>query len=120
MRTSASLAALTIGATTAACAVLTGVDWDRVALREDGGSSETDAPSGTDGASDSDSEGGDGGPACASGQSMTCGRGTGGIACALSMGTSFGAFPQWQTDFSDANGWSVAAANYATIQFPDV
>jgi len=49
-----------------------------------------------------------------------CGRGIGGIYCAVSNGTSFGSFgPPWQTGFSDAAGWN-GNGFYSTIRFADV
>ena len=53
------------------------------------------------------------------GKSDVCGRGIGGIYCALSAGTSFGSFDVWQSAFSDADGWN-APGYYATVQFVDV
>ena len=54
------------------------------------------------------------------GKADVCGRGAGGIRCALSDGTSFGASSVWQADFGDAAGWGSSPAYWATIQFPDV
>ena len=56
------------------------------------------------------------------GRADVCGRGAGGIVCALSTGTSFlpSPAPQWNADFSDAAGWSAGPWYYATIRFPDV
>lgn len=53
------------------------------------------------------------------GKADVCGRGIGGIYCALSNGSSFGPATLWNADFSDANGWA-APQYYSTIQFPDV
>jgi hypothetical protein len=49
-----------------------------------------------------------------------CGRGTGGVWCAVDDGT--GAYTSdtlWSSTFSDANGWA-AAPYYSTIAFPDL
>jgi hypothetical protein len=54
------------------------------------------------------------------GKADVCGRGTNGIWCALSTGTSFGPQTLWQSSFSDANGWKGSAAYYSTIQLADV
>jgi hypothetical protein len=52
--------------------------------------------------------------------SYVCGRGTNGIDCALSNGTSFGpAFPA-TTNFSDAQGWSSNAVYYGSVRLADV
>ena len=48
-----------------------------------------------------------------------CGRGSGGVSCATSTGSSFGAASVWQSAFSDANGWN-AEKYYATLDFPEV
>ena len=48
-----------------------------------------------------------------------CGRGNGGIVCALSDGTTFGAVSNWQSLYSDANGWN-ASDKFLTIRFPDL
>ncbi len=54
------------------------------------------------------------------GRADVCGRGTGGVWCALSNGTSsFGAPTLWNASFSDANGWS-SPQYYSTIRLPDV
>lgn len=54
------------------------------------------------------------------GKDDACGRGPGGVACALSNGTSAFVTPsEWEDTFTDANGWTVESS-YATIQFPDV
>jgi hypothetical protein len=54
------------------------------------------------------------------GKADVCGRGGGGINCALSNGTSFGQSTVWRDDFSDANGWKGDKAYWGTIQYPDV
>lgn len=51
-----------------------------------------------------------------------CGRGTSGMKCALSTGTSFGSLSVWQsagTAFSDANGYN-SVEYYSTLQFADL
>jgi len=55
----------------------------------------------------------------ADGRADVCGRGTAGIVCALSNGSSFGAATLWNGSFSDAAGWT-AAHYYSTIRFPDL
>lgn len=47
-----------------------------------------------------------------------CGRGAGGIYCALSNGSSFTNAALWAADYSDANGWGVVQ-HYSTILFGD-
>jgi hypothetical protein len=50
-----------------------------------------------------------------------CGRGIGGIYCALSNGTtSFGTVMLWSSAFSDVNGWKLDPSYWSTIQFADV
>jgi len=49
-----------------------------------------------------------------------CGRGSQGIDCALSNGSSFGGTSVWQPNFSDAAGWNSGPQYYSTIQFVDV
>jgi hypothetical protein len=49
-----------------------------------------------------------------------CGRASGGIVCALSTGTAFGAVSVWQSAYSDPNGWSGGPEYYSTIRFPDL
>jgi hypothetical protein len=53
------------------------------------------------------------------GKADVCGRNGVGVACALSSGTTFGAATQWDTAFSDANGWN-AALYYSTLAYPDL
>ena len=53
------------------------------------------------------------------GKADVCGRGIGGIYCALSTGSSFGPATLWNGDFSDASGWAAPQYN-STIQFPDL
>jgi hypothetical protein len=53
------------------------------------------------------------------GSADVCGRGTGGVWCALSTGTSFGSATLWESTFSDANGWAAPEYN-STIQYTDV
>jgi uncharacterized protein (DUF2141 family) len=54
------------------------------------------------------------------GKADMCERATGGIQCALSDGTTFGAISVWQADFSDAGKWNTSPSYYSTIQFPDI
>jgi hypothetical protein len=49
-----------------------------------------------------------------------CGRGTGGIYCATSNGTSFNGYSVWASGFSDAAGWNSNPYYYSTIQFADI
>lgn len=53
------------------------------------------------------------------GKADVCGRGGGGVWCALSTGTSFGAATLWESSFSDGNGWTAPEYN-STIQYSDV
>ena len=53
------------------------------------------------------------------GRADVCGRGWGGVWCALSNGTSFGPASLWAPDFSDANGWTAPEYN-STIQYSNV
>jgi hypothetical protein len=53
------------------------------------------------------------------GKADVCGRGTGGIWCALSSGTSFSAATLWESSFSDANGWAAPEYN-STFQYSDI
>jgi hypothetical protein len=54
------------------------------------------------------------------GKADVCGRGGGGINCALSTGSSFAEVTIWRDNFSDANGWKGNQSNWGTIQYPDV
>jgi hypothetical protein len=54
------------------------------------------------------------------GKADVCGRGGGGIYCALSNGSGFGSASLWNGDPSDAHGWWTGPQYWATIQFPDV
>jgi hypothetical protein len=49
-----------------------------------------------------------------------CGRGAAGVYCALSNGSSFGAFTVWTTGFSDNHAWDASESRWGTLQFPDV
>jgi hypothetical protein len=53
------------------------------------------------------------------GRADVCGRGSGGVKCALSTGVGFTPISTWSADFSDANGWNQPAL-YGTIQYPDI
>lgn len=52
-------------------------------------------------------------------RSDVCGRGSGGIWCAVSNGSTFTNLANWQSEFSDASGWYLPQYN-STIQFPDL
>jgi hypothetical protein len=52
------------------------------------------------------------------GQADVCARGTDGIDCALSDGTSFGTVTTLSTTFSNANGWMTALYGWQTIASP--
>jgi hypothetical protein len=54
-----------------------------------------------------------------SGGADVCGRGGGGITCAVSSGSSFKSTSVWNSSFSDANGWG-AVQYYSTIGFPQI
>jgi hypothetical protein len=53
------------------------------------------------------------------GKADLCGRGTLGVYCALSNGSSFGAITLVNTNLSDANLWN-QVQYYSTIKYPDV
>ncbi|MGK3969329.1 FG-GAP-like repeat-containing protein [Sorangium sp. So ce118] len=55
----------------------------------------------------------------ADGRDDVCGRGSDGVWCAVSTGTSFGTATKWSTNFTDAYGWDTLEY-YSTIQFADV
>lgn len=54
------------------------------------------------------------------GRADVCGRGIGGVVCALSTAASFtpAIAPVWASTYSDANGWAGGPQYYGTIQFP--
>ena len=54
------------------------------------------------------------------GKADVCGRGSAGIRCALSTGSSFTGVKLWNSNFSDAAGWNGGPQYYSTIRFPDV
>jgi hypothetical protein len=55
------------------------------------------------------------------GKADVCGRGTGGISCAISNGTNgFGPATYWSADYSNAGGWQDSQSYWGTIQFPDI
>ena len=54
------------------------------------------------------------------GRSDVCGRGSAGVLCAPSSGSSFAPISLWQSNFSDANGWNNGPEYYSTIKFADV
>ncbi|MFY2563099.1 polysaccharide deacetylase family protein [Corallococcus terminator] len=51
-----------------------------------------------------------------------CGRGPNGMLCALSTGSGFGPATPWSlpSEFSDVDGWSVAAARYGSLSLADI
>ncbi|GAC1570306.1 MAG: hypothetical protein NVS3B20_01870 [Polyangiales bacterium] len=51
-----------------------------------------------------------------------CGRGVGGLRCALSNGFAFGPATAWSSanDFSDAAGWDASPSYYGTIRLSDI
>ena len=54
------------------------------------------------------------------GRADVCGRGAGGVVCALSTASSFtpAVAPLWAGAYSDAGGWAAGPQYYGTIQFP--
>lgn len=54
------------------------------------------------------------------GRADVCGRGPGGVYCALSNGSSFGPLTLWSPAFSDANSWNSDPSFWKTIRFADV
>lgn len=54
------------------------------------------------------------------GSADVCGRGSDGIRCGLSNGSSFASLTVWEPSFRDANGWAADPAVFATIQYPDI
>src|SRR5262245_56350007 len=54
------------------------------------------------------------------GRADVCGRGAGGVDCALGTGTGFGTLSVWESHFSDDGGWNAIPAYYSTIRFPDL
>ncbi|HEX4966469.1 MAG TPA: VCBS repeat-containing protein [Thermoanaerobaculia bacterium] len=54
------------------------------------------------------------------GLSDVCGRGVGGIWCALSTGVGFAPASLWIPFFTDAQGWNTGAAYYGSIRLADV
>lgn len=54
------------------------------------------------------------------GKADVCGRGSAGIHCGLSSGTSFAPTTLWIAEFSNAGGWNATAAYYSTIAFADL
>lgn len=53
------------------------------------------------------------------GKADVCGRGRGGIICAISTGASFVNDHLWTTQYSDSAGWN-SPKYYSTIQFADI
>jgi hypothetical protein len=54
------------------------------------------------------------------GKADVCGRNAGGIVCAVSTGSSFGALTRWSYSFDDANYWNSTASYWSTIRLRDV
>jgi hypothetical protein len=54
------------------------------------------------------------------GRRDVCGRGSGGIHCALNLYYNFGPLTLWTQGFSDAAGWKSHPSHWSTIRFPDV
>ena len=56
------------------------------------------------------------------GKADICGRGSAGIYCAISSGSSFSTATLWTqpNQFSNAYGWANSPSYYETIQYPDV
>lgn len=56
------------------------------------------------------------------GRADVCGRGSAGVECALSTGTSFSPSPAtlWTSEYSDPLGWGASPAYYGTLRFPDL
>jgi hypothetical protein len=49
-----------------------------------------------------------------------CGRGTRGLYCALSNGSSFDELSLWTSNYSNDGDWGTSASYWGTIRFPDV
>ncbi len=54
------------------------------------------------------------------GRADVCGRGGGGIWCALSNGSAMGPARQWSWDFADSGNWASAESYYSSIRLADV
>lgn len=54
------------------------------------------------------------------GKQDVCGRNTGGLQCALSTGSGFGAVSYWTTSYADGGGWNLGPHYWDTIEFPDL
>lgn len=54
------------------------------------------------------------------GRKDVCGRGSGGIHCALNLYYNFGPLTLWTQGFSDAAGWKSHPSHWSTIRFPDI
>jgi hypothetical protein len=54
------------------------------------------------------------------GKADVCGRGDGGLLCALSTGTSFGAAMFWTTEYGDTTYWGNDPKYWQTLQFVDL
>src|SRR5687767_8044795 len=53
------------------------------------------------------------------GRADVCGRGSLGVNCGVSSGSSFATPTLWSSAFSDANGWG-SVQYYSTLRFPNV
>jgi len=53
------------------------------------------------------------------GKADVCGRGAGGLKCAISTGSTFGVATLWASVYSDANSWNLVQY-YSTLQFGDL
>jgi hypothetical protein len=54
------------------------------------------------------------------GKDDVCGRGAGGVQCALSTGAGFGTATVWAASFSDQNAWGSTPAYWSTLRFADI
>jgi hypothetical protein len=54
------------------------------------------------------------------GRADICGRGWGGLLCALSDGSSFGPVTLWSSGFGDPGGWNSGSEYSSTIRFADL
>ena len=54
------------------------------------------------------------------GKNDLCARGVDGIICAISDGSTFTGLSNWESSFSNDNGWLGDPAYWGTIHFPDV
>jgi hypothetical protein len=54
------------------------------------------------------------------GRADICGRGSDGVSCAISSGTTFGSVTVWASAYGDDAGYHTDSALWATIQYPDL